>query len=1285
MPKSLEEALEFSEVEMESSLEISGKGEEKTSHHKTVSSHVSHTHSAHSLPLTSVGVSSKSDSPQGTLKPGKGTASTDGFAASRLLGMESKTYANLLFPELATFDNGDALLDSSDEDKDKERPLGESTVQKLIGDERHEEVEILVARGQKLTTLDTAKGACNWQAFKALSSLSLSHNMITDITPLLVLAPTLTDVNLSFNRITDLSPIFSCKALRRLWAAHNFVRCITGVRNCQRLEILSLFQNCLRGPFSSLANEISHLPCLLELDLDANPFISSAASADGEPTDGEGEPPGGTSCGPEKEDRRNHFAQEGARNGSRSSSAVSSSLQDSKDKLDLLLQCCPTLCRLDGVPVSRLKILTQEKSSDTKALACSSKRRREQEEASDHGYRYASSRSPRHGLSPGSPAKCPRLEAQTPEARESLATHVASRRARFASREAASPADSLRAEPGDESDTAEEFFGSGPDEHLAWEEVPQEAEQPSLASLKRTVKLLKQENQNMYGLMEENARLRMELRLGPTRFLKACARRNVQLFSQSLAGGDGAFAVPELRCFSARGVGSRDLPEKPASASNSTERPKPRPSTALPSLLPSAADSSNGQETGSPSPSRSARPPTPTPASTATALLPQDARPYHLPLETSNRTAEARSVSPSVAEGESRPPHLPRCRGREPYIRSRDGGEQETEKGDAEPSEYPVDEGESEQIVREREEDAQEQREAMEAETDMLRWENGVLRKRLERLVAYVELLRQDLDASRRTRPASYPEQNQDSSAFRGASNNARHASNASSLVGMSERGSSACASSPFSRPRVAPHLRGFEARSTEETTAAPLTEDDECPSPSTLFALLADPPATKAVALASKASLALARTAAEDASRESETQRDCGHSACLPQPTKVRHVPSEGKEREGKMTAFQRERSENANTELSLRARRGDAEDGDTEQGEGGRKECEKREDNESGAVGEKSADADLEALLKRNEENLKALRQDLRETEKILSRPASAASTGVPLRSRHRSSAPSSSAAVPGTPPRQPASASPSAPSLPRLPTSQGAKKSAKLDKAASLSSLSSFSSLPSHSSLSFAPLASPLSARPLQTESGEAARAGLSMRLSRRLCPPASGAEKESDRGEQKGEKKGEKKAVLPSRSSTVLSSAGSRLLKNVSGSFSDPPQSRPPSLPGVRKASPAPSVSTDRKSESPLKSLPRGEKERARISPGSTSLNSLSSKYEQPHASDQKRAAASVAAYDSRASHSSVSSLVSKRPSVSGNANCGVGRRLCSPSRAVERRAEEKREEKGKLCR
>ncbi|CBZ55996.1 putative internalin [Neospora caninum Liverpool] len=1129
--------------------------------------------------------------------------------------MESKTYANLLFPELATFDNGDALLDSSDEDKDKERPLGESTVQKLIGDERHEEVEILVARGQKLTTLDTAKGACNWQAFKALSSLSLSHNMITDITPLLVLAPTLTDVNLSFNRITDLSPIFSCKALRRLWAAHNFVRCITGVRNCQRLEILSLFQNCLRGPFSSLANEISHLPCLLELDLDANPFISSAASADGEPTDGEGEPPGGTSCGPEKEDRRNHFAQEGARNGSRSSSAVSSSLQDSKDKLDLLLQCCPTLCRLDGVPVSRLKILTQEKSSDTKALACSSKRRREQEEASDHGYRYASSRSPRHGLSPGSPAKCPRLEAQTPEARESLATHVASRRARFASREAASPADSLRAEPGDESDTAEEFFGSGPDEHLAWEEVPQEAEQPSLASLKRTVKLLKQENQNMYGLMEENARLRMELRLGPTRFLKACARRNVQLFSQSLA----------------------------------------------------------------------ARPPTPTPASTATALLPQDARPYHLPLETSNRTAEARSVSPSVAEGESRPPHLPRCRGREPYIRSRDGGEQETEKGDAEPSEYPVDEGESEQIVREREEDAQEQREAMEAETDMLRWENGVLRKRLERLVAYVELLRQDLDASRRTRPASYPEQNQDSSAFRGASNNARHASNASSLVGMSERGSSACASSPFSRPRVAPHLRGFEARSTEETTAAPLTEDDECPSPSTLFALLADPPATKAVALASKASLALARTAAEDASRESETQRDCGHSACLPQPTKVRHVPSEGKEREGKMTAFQRERSENANTELSLRARRGDAEDGDTEQGEGGRKECEKREDNESGAVGEKSADADLEALLKRNEENLKALRQDLRETEKILSRPASAASTGVPLRSRHRSSAPSSSAAVPGTPPRQPASASPSAPSLPRLPTSQGAKKSAKLDKAASLSSLSSFSSLPSHSSLSFAPLASPLSARPLQTESGEAARAGLSMRLSRRLCPPASGAEKESDRGEQKGEKKGEKKAVLPSRSSTVLSSAGSRLLKNVSGSFSDPPQSRPPSLPGVRKASPAPSVSTDRKSESPLKSLPRGEKERARISPGSTSLNSLSSKYEQPHASDQKRAAASVAAYDSRASHSSVSSLVSKRPSVSGNANCGVGRRLCSPSRAVERRAEEKREEKGKLCR
>lgn len=43
---------------------------------------------------------------------------------------------------------------------------------------------------------------------------------------------------------------------------------------------------------------------------------------------------------------------------------------------------------------------------------------------------------------------------------------------------------------------------------------------------------------------------------------------------------------------------------------------------------------------------------------------------------------------------------------------------------------------------------------AAEEQAEVLRWENGLLRKRLERMVAYIELLRRDLDEARRQRPS---------------------------------------------------------------------------------------------------------------------------------------------------------------------------------------------------------------------------------------------------------------------------------------------------------------------------------------------------------------------------------------------------------------------------------------------------------------------------------------------------------------------------------------------------
>ncbi|KEP65629.1 UNVERIFIED_CONTAM: leucine rich repeat-containing protein [Hammondia hammondi] len=1279
MPTSLEEALEFAEVEMESCFETTENSDEKTSHPTRVLWPVPQTEEATALPLLPVRGSSNADSQQRTLKPGNDNYGAGGFASSSHSGVESKDYAKLLFPELSVLENGGACEDFSDEDDDeKERPLAESTVQKLIGDEKPEEVEILVARGQKLTTLDRAKGACDWQVFKTLSTLSLSHNKLTDITPLLVLAPTLADVNLSFNRITDLSPIFACKALRRLWAAHNHVRCIRGIRNCQGLEILSLFQNCLRSPFSSLVNELSHLPGLLELDLDANPFLSASPS-DGDHSFQDSPPLERTAFCSDQNGHAETCAQPDAKTRPTSSvSTVSFSLQDSKKKLDLLLQCCPTLRLLGGVPVSRLKPPIKILSA-FKDVACSSKRIRDPSEGEPRATDLHSSPcSPRDGFLPGNPATCLRTAQST---HPPLPSDASSPRARGLSQEASSPTGSLKPELGDEGDSAGDAFGSGHEEDMLWDEAREEAEQPSLASLKRTVKLLKQENQNMYSLMEENARLRMQLRLGPSRLASSVRRKVPLLFPHNFLATIPAFSGPGLRCLSARDVESSELNVETSVAEEAfaAKLSQPRPNTAMPSFLP-AADSSN-DESESASPSHPRRPAGSTAASVESPLLPRKALGRQVSFEP-RQSANACFRSLDVPDRARSTPHLTGEEAEGVKCRCTDGtvDEGNKEKGRAGTRGSLEDEGESKESAQRRDGDSQAAQEAREAETDMLRWENGVLRKRLERLVAYVELLRVDLDTSRKTRkPTNASSEKPQASTFPKSSANTHHTFSASSFLDKSKCALTVRASPPRSPSALA---RDVETRFLDAEVPS-LSLNEEQFSPSSLFSLFADPPVTKAASRASKVSLALARAEADRAARRCMQREKC---LDLTQKT-------DGEKRNTSLTAYRQAAGEDAELD-SLQTRptgdtgEGKAEEG--EEGEEGERVSEKREDSEFGAVaGEEGSDADLEALLKRNEENLKALRRDLRETEEMLSRPASAASS-TPLRLRPEFSFSSPSSVLDDDPPRQPPSSSPRPPSLPRPATQQSATKSIQLDKKGASpppfasrslhSTYSSNSCLSSQSSrLGLSPLASfaspPSTRPPTKSQSAEAAtRAALSVRLARRFGPPASAGEKAEGKKEEKEEGKKATTAILSSRLASSLPSAGGRGQKSSCLLVSENPQPRPKSPPRRRKASPAPTA-TDRKRErSSCKELPRREREESKSSAGSSSRHSPGLQGDTNALKQKQRAYAPLPADALHPSHS-LTSLLSKR-FVSETAAHRESRTICSPSQAINQPAEER---------
>ncbi|KFH12227.1 leucine rich repeat-containing protein [Toxoplasma gondii VAND] len=1275
MPTSLDEALEFEESEMESGFEPSEKSDEKTSHPTRVLWPVSQTEEATASPLSPVGGSSNADSQQRTLKPGNGTSGAGGFASSSPSGVESKDYAKLLFPELSV----DTCVDFSDDGDEKERPLSESTVQKLIGDEKPEEVEILVARGQKLTTLDRAKGACDWQVFKTLSTLSLSHNKLTDITPLLVLAPTLADVNLSFNRITDISPIFACKALRRLWAAHNHVRCIRGIRNCQGLEILNLFQNCLRSPFSSLVNELSHLPGLLELDLDANPFLSASPS-DSDHSFQDSPPLGRTALRSDQNGQAETSAHPDAKTQPASSvSTVSFSLQDSKNKLDLLLQCCPTLRLLGGVPVSRLKPPTQILSA-FKDLACSSKRSRDPSEGEPHSTDLHSSPcSLRDGFLSGSPAKCLRTAQST---HPPVSSDASSPRARGSSQEASSPTGSLKTELGDERDSAGDAFGSGQEEDMLWDEAPEEAEQPSLASLKRTVKLLKQENRNMYDLMEENARLRMQLRLGPFR-LPASARRKVPLLApHNLLVTTPAFSGPGLRCFSARDVESSEMKVKTSVAEEAfaVKLSQPRPNTAMPSFLPAADSSNDERESSSPSHPRPSA--GSTAASVESPLLPRKALGRQVSCEPRQKAEVCfRSVDvPDVARST-----LPLMgeEGEGLKCGSTDGAgdEGDEEKGRARMRGSLEDEGESKENAQGEEEDSRAAQEAREAEADMLRWENGVLRKRLERLVAYVELLRVDLDASRKTRkPTNASSENPQASTFPKSSGNARHSFSASAPLNKSKCALTMLTSSPHS-PSALLSARDVETRFPDAEAPSLSLNDDEF-SPSSLFSLLVDPPVTKAASRASKASLALARTEADRAARgctQSEKQ-------WLDATQKT-----DGEKQHTYLTAYRQAAGEEAELDSLQTRPTGDSGEGDAENGAEGEEEeeqvPEKREDSEFGAViGEEGSDADLEALLKRNEENLKALRRDLRETEEMLSRPASATSS-TPLRFHPEFSFSSPSTVLDDDPPRQPPASSQRPPPLPRPATKQSATKSIKLDKGASPSPFasrslhstnSSNSCISSQSSrTSLSPLTSfacPQSTRPpTKSQSAEAAtRAALSMRLARRFGPPATAGEKKGGKKEEKKEEKKATTALLSSRLASSLPSAGGRGQKSSCLLVSENPLPRPKSPQRRTKASPAPTVTDRMRERSSGKELPRRESEESRPSAGSFSRQPPGLQGD-TNALKQKQRVYPPLPADALPPPHSLASLLSKRFVTEPAAQRESGT-PCSPSQRIDQPAD-----------
>ncbi|CAE8624147.1 unnamed protein product, partial [Polarella glacialis] len=151
--------------------------------------------------------------------------------------------------------------------------LSEAQVLEVSGEESVENVQQLVFRERGLTSLFTS-GTVEFSRFLCLEVLSLSHNQLTDISPLSAVA-CLAEVNLNFNRIEDISPLYECEQLVKIFASHNQISGIAGLEvGCPQIQELSLFANCFSDSSSSqssLLATLRSLPELRALDVGQNP------------------------------------------------------------------------------------------------------------------------------------------------------------------------------------------------------------------------------------------------------------------------------------------------------------------------------------------------------------------------------------------------------------------------------------------------------------------------------------------------------------------------------------------------------------------------------------------------------------------------------------------------------------------------------------------------------------------------------------------------------------------------------------------------------------------------------------------------------------------------------------------------------------------------------------------------------------------------------------------------------------------------------------------------------
>lgn len=111
-------------------------------------------------------------------------------------------------------------------------------------------------------------GTVDFSELLSLRVLSLSHNALTDISPVADL-PMLVDLNINYNQIKDLSPAFQCESLEVLFATNNCIATIEGI-GLPNLHHLSLFRNLL-SEAAVVVQTLADLQQLRRLDIGGNP------------------------------------------------------------------------------------------------------------------------------------------------------------------------------------------------------------------------------------------------------------------------------------------------------------------------------------------------------------------------------------------------------------------------------------------------------------------------------------------------------------------------------------------------------------------------------------------------------------------------------------------------------------------------------------------------------------------------------------------------------------------------------------------------------------------------------------------------------------------------------------------------------------------------------------------------------------------------------------------------------------------------------------------------------